>query len=303
MPTSTDNADIYNGGTVTITTTGDGCNTLAIGDALGASGAIQMISGGLTVSNNALVGYSGTGTFTQSGGTTAISGSLCLGFFPGRGGTYNLDGPGQLSTLSETVGFYGTGNFTQSGGTNTTSNELFLGQYSDSNGTYTLSGSGLLSTYTESVGYSGSGNFTQSGGTNAISSSLYLGYGAGSIGTYTLTGTGTLSAASEILVGNSGTGWLQWLTSTSTLSTPTLALWSASTLTMGFDFDMGALTSGTLFHGSALTGLAGSAAGSQWRDGKPDRQHHGGGWDPDPRNNRWQRHLQPQRFRAVVRGV
>ena len=67
------------------------------------------------------MGYNGTGTFTQSGGTNTISATLrglYLGYNPGSSGSYTLSG-GSLSSEYEFVGYYGTGNFTQSGGTNT----------------------------------------------------------------------------------------------------------------------------------------------------------------------------------------
>ena len=152
LPTPDNNADIFNGGTATITTTGDVCSNLSLGNGRG-SGTIQMTDGGLTVNNFAYVGFSGAGNFIQSGGTTTVS------------------------------------------------------------------------------------------------SPLYVGYN--SAGTYTLTGTGTLNA-SETCVGFFNTGRFQWLSSTSTLSTPTLSLGQWSTLAMGFDFDMAALASGALFHGSTF---------------------------------------------------
>ena len=69
------------------------------------------------------VGYSGTGTFTQSGGTNSISNYLYLGYNAGGSGTYSLSGSGQLSAAGEYVGYTAgaTASFQQTGGTNTTS--------------------------------------------------------------------------------------------------------------------------------------------------------------------------------------
>ena len=70
------------------------------------------------------MGYSGTGSFTQSGGANNVNGgfnylSLGLGYNAGSSGTYNLSGGGLLSAAqNEYVGYSGTGTFTQSGGTN-----------------------------------------------------------------------------------------------------------------------------------------------------------------------------------------
>ena len=57
-----------------------------------------MTSGSLSVSGSAFVGYSGTGSFTQSGGTNTISDYLYLGYNSGSSGTYSLSGSGQLSS-------------------------------------------------------------------------------------------------------------------------------------------------------------------------------------------------------------
>ena len=91
------------------------------------------------------VGFSGTGSFTQSGGTNSISSnSFYLGYNAGSSGTYSLSG-GQLSASYEYVGYSGTGTFTQSGGTNSISYYLYLGYNAGGSGTYSLSGSGQLS--------------------------------------------------------------------------------------------------------------------------------------------------------------
>ncbi len=194
VPTGTDNADIFNGGTVTITTTGDVCSSLCLDSSTG-SGSIQMTDGALAVGNSAVLGYSGTGNFAQSGGTNAISYALYVGEHSGGSGTYSLNGSGLLSAPVENVGWGGTGNFTQSGGTNSISGALYLGYqwYQTSSGTYGLSGSGQLSAASEAVGYSGTGSFTQSGGTNAIGNCLSVGFNSGASGSYSLSG-GYLSA-------------------------------------------------------------------------------------------------------------
>ena len=40
------------------------------------------------------IGNSGSGSFTQTGGTNAVSGNLFLGNGTGSSGTYNLSGSG-----------------------------------------------------------------------------------------------------------------------------------------------------------------------------------------------------------------
>ena len=67
------------------------------------------------------MGYEGTGSFIQSGGTNSIKISLVLGYYGNTSGTYYLSGNGILSVGpggSEFIGYSGVGNFTQSGGAN-----------------------------------------------------------------------------------------------------------------------------------------------------------------------------------------
>ena len=185
LPTSNANADIFNGGTATVTTTGDVCSVLSLGNTAG-SGTVQMTGGSLTVSNSTCrrllrhgelyavrrerhdlqqllrprFGYQsgGNGTYSLSGGTNTIVAQLDLGYSSGSSGTYSLSGTGQLRVngtysagyYGEYVGFSGTGSFTQSGGTNADSEyinpwNLLLGYNSGSSGSYGLWGTGYLS--------------------------------------------------------------------------------------------------------------------------------------------------------------
>ena len=142
LPTGNDTAYVVNGGTATITMPGEICGTLSLGGSTG-SGTVQMTDGGLsTASGVQYVGYSGTGTFTQTGGDNSIGyyGSLYLGYNAGSSGTYSLSGSGQLSAPSEYVGYDpgATAFFQQTGGTNAVS-LLSIG----SGGTYLLAGGAL----------------------------------------------------------------------------------------------------------------------------------------------------------------
>ncbi len=212
LPTGSDTAYIVNGGTVAITLPGELCGTLSLGSSAG-SGTLQMTGGSLSATSTQYVGYSGTGTFLQCGGTNSIAGSygaLLLGYTIASNGTYNLSSSGQLSAPLEYVGYSGTGTFTQSGGTNTTGGgfgEICVGTNTGSIGMYNLGGNGQVSAFQEIVGVSGTGNFTQSGGSNSMSSNsgLYIGNDAGSSGTYNLSGNAQLSASNDY-VGYYGTG-------------------------------------------------------------------------------------------------
>ncbi|MGA9042844.1 MAG: hypothetical protein WB421_20110, partial [Terriglobales bacterium] len=127
------------------------------------------------------------GTFTQSGGTNNVGGTLTLDSGSGSS-TYILSGSGLLSAGNEYAGYFGSGAFAQSGGTNNVvGGGLYLGYFYGSSGSYGLSGSGVLAAANEYIGYFGAaGTFNQSGGSNTA------GYvSIGNSGTYQFSG-GTL---------------------------------------------------------------------------------------------------------------
>ena len=154
-----------------------GFTGLALGYNPSSSGSYSLSGSGLLSTVYQYVGYSGTGTFTQSGGTNNPALPLLrLQFRFQR--QLQPRGSGVLSAAAEYVGNSGTGSFTQSGGTNNvpngSSDGLYLGYNAGSSGTYNLSGSGVLAAFNEYVGNSGTGTFTQSGGTNSYCSDLYI---------------------------------------------------------------------------------------------------------------------------------
>jgi len=57
------------------------------------------MTGGSLAPSDAYIGNSGTGRFTQSGGTNSISNGLYLGW--DSAGTYSLSGAGQLQAVDE----------------------------------------------------------------------------------------------------------------------------------------------------------------------------------------------------------
>ena len=101
--------------------------TLALGYNAGSSGTYKLSGSGqisMSCEEGSIaqyVGYSGSGTFTQSGGSNSVPGNtLVLGRNAGGSGIYNLSGFGLLSAAAEYVGYSGggTGLFQQSGGSN-----------------------------------------------------------------------------------------------------------------------------------------------------------------------------------------
>lgn len=150
------------------------------------------------------IGYDGTGSFIQNGGTHRVGSGvlytdLTLGYQSSGIGSYSLIN-GSLAARDEYLGYYGNGSFNQSGGTNTVNGVLFLGYGAGSSGTYNLSGTGSLTALAVNIGVGGTGNFTQNGGTNNITNRLLLGWGASanSSGTYNLN-AGSLTVATETI--------------------------------------------------------------------------------------------------------
>ena len=130
------------------------------------------MSGGTLVAAFHFVAYTGSGTFTQSGGAN-MPGYFDVGYLARSQGTYVLNGGALQTMYDEYVGRSGTGTFTQSAGTNSSGNSsnLFIGMFSGGNGTYNLGG-GSLSSNAQWVGYYGNGSFIQSGGSNSSTGSL-----------------------------------------------------------------------------------------------------------------------------------
>ena len=76
----------------------------------GSSGSYTLGGGTLSVTGTEYIGYYGTGTFTQTGGTNTVYGNLDLGYNAGSSGSYTLGG-GTLSVTgeSEQIGCSGSG--------------------------------------------------------------------------------------------------------------------------------------------------------------------------------------------------
>ena len=135
-----------------------GTSTLTISDATGNAYAsnltvdntgtyavnLNQTGGILTTTYIDIIGYNGTGSFTQSGGTHTVK-FLSLGYYSGSNGSYELSGTGSLSIENSVrIGSQGSGSFIQSGGTNTLTGDLILGSSGGSNGSYELSGTGSM---------------------------------------------------------------------------------------------------------------------------------------------------------------
>ena len=198
---------------------------MALGFQSGSRGIYNMHDG--TLDGNAIqfsIGYEGTGTFNQFGGTHTIiykensSSKLYIGRSAGSTGTYNLYG-GQFITPEEAVGRAGTGTFNQSGGTHTVK-YISVGVNIGSVGNYTFTGGSLAVTDGDlNVSSRGTAVFTHSAGTSNITNSLHIGRYEESTGSgiYNLSGTATLIAGNTY-VGHAGTGTLTQTGGTHTIA-------------------------------------------------------------------------------------
>jgi len=121
-----------------------GTNALYVGNAAGSIGTYSLSGTGFldATGKNEYVGYSGTGAFTQTGGTNKAA-SLTVGANQGSVGAYSMQA-GALSVAGdERIGQSGTGTFTQTGGANAIGGTLYIGMNSGSSGTYTFTGGAL----------------------------------------------------------------------------------------------------------------------------------------------------------------
>jgi hypothetical protein len=172
-------------------------NNLFIGTS-GGAGTYELRGGSLSLTGVVSVGYSGIGTFTQSGGTHTVSGNLVLGEQQtGSGGTYLLSGDSSVFLQvggNELIGWEGTGTFTQDGGIHTVAGDLNLAQGAPTEGYFNLNGGNLSVDGSLNIGHDGVGIFTQNGGTNTVGWNLVLGNNATGNGTYVLE-NGTLEVS------------------------------------------------------------------------------------------------------------
>jgi hypothetical protein len=163
----------------------------------GSASSYTLTDGTLTVAGSEIVGFAAQGSFTQSGGTNAVSGDLTLGLLSNSAdptqfgaGTYTLGGTGALSVggdliLGSAAGTTGAFNYDTAAG---------------DAGSITSLGGTLV------VGDAGTGTFTQGGGTLDLSGSgggLDVGRSAGGVGTYDQTGGTLIDSA---IIGDAGTG-------------------------------------------------------------------------------------------------
>jgi len=192
----------FSGGTIS-------AGYVEVGVYAGSTGTFAQSGGLLEVGIEEYVGYFGTGTFNQSGGThtMAANTNVFIGHVDGAVGTFNLSG-GSYSSDLVYVGNAGQGTFIQTGGTHTVGRDLILGNKATGIGTYTLSDGNLIVAGAILKG-AGSSTLNLDGGTLLVGGgngsitvgSLVLGSTAGSSGNHTLSGIGSIAATNLMYVG------------------------------------------------------------------------------------------------------
>lgn len=204
----------HTAGSVTI------ANRLTLGYLGGSHGTYTLAGGTLTAGSagpemiNELIGFGGTGTFVQSGGTHQVKGDTHLGGGVTGNGTYTLSG-GQFTVNGNiSVGDAGTGTFNHTGGALSVFQGLLVASNAGSIGTYYLSGpstgagASTVSAFFASIGNAGKGAFNQTGGSMTSNSQVEVGVLPGSTGAYTMdasTGASTLTTF-LLFVGHKGAG-------------------------------------------------------------------------------------------------
>lgn len=199
---------LQTGGTHVVGASGTG--GLYIGFSTASQGIFTFAGGSFTPPRGVYVGYSGSGTLTQSAGTMTFqvpaggTNGVFLGYNEGGNGIVNLSGTSSLFQVlaggSEYLGYHGGGTFNQQAGTHAISGNLLVASDTYSSGTYNLSGGTLNVGGSVNLGSAGPATFNQTGGAFTASGSMTLGTSFGSA-TYTLSGNGLLSVGGSETLG------------------------------------------------------------------------------------------------------
>lgn len=235
---NTSDANIFNGGTVTLDSTVANVNVLQ----LGGTSTLNVVSGGVITTNNefrtgqgagnsAITNISGTasivsngefqignglgtGVVNMTGGSVTVNSWVAIGRDGGTG-TLNLSGGtftkgGGSGTFD--IGTFGngataaSGTLTQTGGSVVnTGSATNIGRDSSGSGLWTMSG-GTATLGQLNIGNGGNGTWNMSNGATATTGLVNV--GSGGAGTWTMGGAGTTVTTGQVNVGNGGVGTL-----------------------------------------------------------------------------------------------
>ena len=196
VPDSSTIADINNGGTAQIMSSGAAASDVEIGVGAQDSGTLSTSgSGNLDDSGGALyVGRSGIGNLNITDGGVVSSIRFIIGENAGSTGTATVSGSGSMWTNIAvcTIGFEGNGTLNiTNGGQLSNSNTTTIGDI----GTGSVTVDGVSSTWNDNnqinIGNGGSGTLTISNGGHVSSFGSTVGGGSGSSGVVNVSGTGS----------------------------------------------------------------------------------------------------------------
>jgi T5SS/PEP-CTERM-associated repeat protein len=194
VPDSSTIADINNGGTAQIMSSGAAASLVEVGVGAKDTGTLSVSGSGNLDGGPLYVGRSGTGTVSITGGGVVSSGNFIIGENAGSDGTATVFGSGSMWTNIAVcfVGFNGnaTLNIT-SGGQVFNSNATSIGE----NGTGTVIVDGVGSTWTDDAGIDiggvGAGTLTISNGGHVSNFNSTVGRNPGSTGLVNVSGAGS----------------------------------------------------------------------------------------------------------------
>jgi len=169
-------------------------------------GEYEMQAGSFKTSN-LFVGWGGTGTFRQSGGTTSVMNTLCLSDSATASGRMELSG-GTVSASILRVGHFNRGELVQTGGTALIASELTLACTENTWGTYTMQ-DGFVQAPLIRIGSYGQATLSQSGGLLSSSTMILGGYSTAGSGVFQITGGTSRLARFDVGVANCGYGDLR----------------------------------------------------------------------------------------------
>jgi hypothetical protein len=229
-------------------------------DTAGIDTGTAWVNSGLATATNLTIGLSSTGAVLQTTGSLSIAQSLTLGQNNGSSGSFELDGPGQLSVGQLFLGSVGEGHLVQNGGTHLIKGYFQMPGNMGGQGVYELF-AGQLIAPSEYISSLHTAQFHQYGGTNTVQGLILGGSQPSLNGAYTLENGalysevenidaqyplfatftqsgGTHSISQALNLGDQGQGKL--IFSGGTLQTPQLVMGTGGWI----DFTVGGQTNG-----------------------------------------------------------
>lgn len=177
-----------------------------IGLSAGSAGSAVVSSGTWSQVADLIVGFSGLGTVSMTGGSVSTGSTAYLGYSVGSSGGVSVAGGNLTSTNHMYVGLSGSGSLAVSGG-RVTNLDGRLGWNAGSTGIATVSSGTWGLNGDLVVGYSGVGTVSVTGGSISTGSTAFFGYLAGGFGGASVSG-GSLVSTGDMYVGRSGSGAL-----------------------------------------------------------------------------------------------